>query len=52
MALGGRWGRSEEESAEPEEGEDFITDSESAAEAVESEVVEASEVITESDPWE
>ncbi|XP_047970063.1 heat shock protein 90-5, chloroplastic-like [Salvia hispanica] len=51
MALGGRWGRSEDD----EEGEgDSNAASEAdagAAEAVESQVVEPSEVRTESDPW-
>ncbi|KAG6399934.1 hypothetical protein SASPL_141420 [Salvia splendens] len=51
MALGGRWGRSEDD----EEGEgDSNAASEAdagVAEAVESQVVEPSEVRTESDPW-
>ncbi|XP_075659871.1 heat shock protein 90-5, chloroplastic [Castanea sativa] len=50
MALGGRWGRSEEEEADtPEDGAE-----ESAAavvEASETQVVEPSEVRAESDPW-
>ncbi|CAN1838713.1 Heat shock protein 90-5, chloroplastic [Linum perenne] len=47
MALGGRWGRSEEDDA------DSSTKSEDAIDAGEdgSEVVEPSEVRTESDPW-
>lgn len=50
MALGGRWGRSEEEEADtPEDGAE-----ESAAAVVEdseTQVVEPSEVRAESDPW-
>ncbi|KAE8023089.1 hypothetical protein FH972_008834 [Carpinus fangiana] len=49
MALGGRWGRSEEEEADASE-----TASESGAtvsEASETEVVEPSEVRAENDPW-
>ena len=49
MALGGRWGRSEEEVADAAE-----TASESGAtvsEASETEVVEPSEVRAENDPW-
>lgn len=47
MALGGRWGRLEEENAEAAEPDA----SASSSEAVETEVVEPSEVRTESDPW-
>ncbi|TKY69492.1 Heat shock cognate 90 kDa protein [Spatholobus suberectus] len=46
MALGGRWGRSEEEGDASVEA-----DSRSGEEASEPEVYEASEVIAESDPW-
>lgn len=49
MALGGRWGRSEEEEADTSEAA-----SESGAtviEASETEVVEPSEVRAENDPW-
>ncbi|XP_047961013.1 heat shock protein 90-5, chloroplastic-like [Salvia hispanica] len=48
MALGGRWGRSEDD--EEGEGADPNPTSE-ADEAVESQVVEPSEVRTQSDPW-
>lgn len=48
MALGGRWGRLEEESVEAAESEGGDG---SASESVEAEVVEPSEVRTESDPW-
>ncbi|KAK9116392.1 hypothetical protein Sjap_015339 [Stephania japonica] len=48
VALGGRWGRADE--AE-EEGSEVSTDSEDASESVETEVIEPSEVRTESDPW-
>ena len=56
MALGGRWGRSEEEEAEAEAEADTPEDGaeESAAavvEAPETQVVEPSEVRAESDPW-
>ncbi|KAG6426175.1 hypothetical protein SASPL_110393 [Salvia splendens] len=48
MALGGRWGRSEDD----EEGEGAEPNPTSEAdEAVESQVVEPSEVRTENDPW-
>ncbi|EXB44914.1 Endoplasmin-like protein [Morus notabilis] len=47
MALGGRWGRLEEENAEAAEPDA----SASSSEAVETEVVEPSEVRTENDPW-
>lgn len=50
MALGGRWGRSESEEAEPLE--DSATESDgSVDEATETEVVEPSEVRAENDPW-
>lgn len=50
MALGGRWGRSESEEAEPLE--DNATESDgSIDEAMETEVVEPSEVRAENDPW-
>ncbi|GMN42083.1 hypothetical protein TIFTF001_011295 [Ficus carica] len=48
MALGGRWGRLEEENVEAAESEGGDA---SASESVEAEVVEPSEVRTESDPW-
>ncbi|KAI6686295.1 hypothetical protein NL676_032208 [Syzygium grande] len=53
MALGGRWGRLEEEGEEAtESSEDSSTESSAAEPAVaEAEVVEPSEVRTESDPW-
>lgn len=53
MALGGRWGRSEDD----DDGDEVEGDSSAASEAdagveaVESQVVEPSEVRTESDPW-
>lgn len=50
MALGGRWGRSDEDEAESVDGNG--TESEiSAGEASEAQVVEPSEVRNESDPW-
>ena len=45
MALGGRWGRLDDGS---DSSEDLTPDSDAT---VETEVVEASEVRTESDPW-
>lgn len=54
MALGGRWGRSEEEEAEAEADtpEDGAEESAAAVvEAPETQVVEPSEVRAESDPW-
>lgn len=47
MAVGGRWGRSEGDEAEDNAS---VSDA-SATEANDSEVVEPSEVRTESDPW-
>ncbi|XP_068325991.1 heat shock protein 90-5, chloroplastic [Pyrus communis] len=49
MALGGRWGRLEDEEAA--DGTNAAESDANAAEAVEAQVVEASEVRTESDPW-
>jgi len=46
MAVGGRWGRSEDEEGEASEAE-----SSSAEESTEPEVYEPTEVITETDPW-
>lgn len=48
LALGGRWGRSEEE-----EGDASVeaADSSTSEESSEPEVYEPSEVIAESDPW-
>ncbi|KAL9225733.1 hypothetical protein vseg_001623 [Gypsophila vaccaria] len=48
MALGGRWGRSEEETDSSEENS---PNSDATVEPSEVEVVEASEVRTENDPW-
>jgi heat shock protein beta len=49
MALGGRWGRSDAENAEATtSGASIEVDS---SEGVVTEVVEPSEVRTESDPW-
>ncbi|KAI3976835.1 hypothetical protein MKX01_008693, partial [Papaver californicum] len=45
IALGGRWGRSESDASEPNDA------AEESAQAVETEVIEPSEVRTESDPW-
>ncbi|XAR55961.1 hypothetical protein NMG60_11036223 [Bertholletia excelsa] len=50
MALGGRWGRSDAEEAEPLE-DSTENSSESLDEATEAQVVEPSEVRTENDPW-
>lgn len=50
MALGGRWGRSEEDEAEESE-ESAAKSEDSAGEASEAQVVEPSEVRAESDPW-
>lgn len=50
LALGGRWGRTEEEEGDaPVEAGD--SNSSEEATATEPEVYEASEVIAESDPW-
>ena len=51
MALGGRWGRSEEDEVETMEASAAETDT-SADEVSETQVIEPSEVRTESDPWE
>lgn len=48
VALGGRWGRVEESEAAPDSSE---TNSDLTSETTETEVVEPSEVRTESDPW-
>ncbi|KAJ1702401.1 hypothetical protein LUZ63_002180 [Rhynchospora breviuscula] len=48
IALGGRWGRSEEDAGEAEAAEEGDSTS---AETAEAEVVEPSEVRTENDPW-
>ncbi|KAK9118666.1 hypothetical protein Scep_016759 [Stephania cephalantha] len=48
IALGGRWGRSDETE---EGGSEASTDSEAASDSVQTEVIEPSEVRTESDPW-
>ncbi|RZC61048.1 hypothetical protein C5167_022819 [Papaver somniferum] len=45
IALGGRWGRSESDSSEPNNA------AEESVEALETEVIEPSEVRTENDPW-
>ncbi|KAI3970774.1 hypothetical protein MKX01_024421, partial [Papaver californicum] len=45
IALGGRWGRSESDVSEPNDA------AEESAQALETEVIEPSEVRTESDPW-
>ncbi|XP_075521116.1 LOW QUALITY PROTEIN: heat shock protein 90-5, chloroplastic-like [Primulina tabacum] len=50
MALGGRWGRREDDSAEGIE-DDILGADVSSSGAVETEVVEPSEVRTENDPW-
>ncbi|XP_050221462.1 heat shock protein 90-5, chloroplastic [Mercurialis annua] len=50
MALGGRWGRSEDDSAEATEGNAAESD-DNPKEVAETEVVEPSEVRTENDPW-
>jgi len=47
MALGGRWGRLNGENAQ----KDDSSESDATVESAEAEVVEASEVRTESDPW-
>ncbi|KAL3501557.1 hypothetical protein ACH5RR_036006 [Cinchona calisaya] len=49
MAVGGRWGRLEE--GEAESGEDSTESEKSSADASEPQVIEPSEVRTESDPW-
>lgn len=52
MALGGRWGRLEDEEAEAKAADDNAADSDaSAGEPTETQVVEPSEVRAESDPW-
>jgi heat shock protein 90kDa beta len=52
IALGGRWGRAEEDAseAEAEADEEVLSDS-TSGEVAEAEVVEPSEVRAESDPW-
>ncbi|XP_027154418.1 heat shock protein 90-5, chloroplastic [Coffea eugenioides] len=50
MAVGGRWGRAEE--GEAWAGEDSTESDASSSEASEAQVVEPSEIRTESDPWE
>ncbi|XVE85676.1 hypothetical protein DITRI_Ditri17bG0109900 [Diplodiscus trichospermus] len=50
MALGGRWGRSEEDEVEASEVSAAETDT-NTGEGSETQVVEPSEVRTESDPW-
>lgn len=45
LALGGRWGRTEEE------GDASAEEDSKESESTESEVFEPSEVITENDPW-
>lgn len=51
MALGGRWGRLEEEAETEAAGDNAAESDATAGEALESEVVEPSEVRTENDPW-
>ncbi|KAM6548276.1 hypothetical protein CsatB_019952 [Cannabis sativa] len=51
MALGGRWGRLEDEEKADGAGEETTESDASASQAMETEVVEPSEVRTESDPW-
>uniref|UniRef100_A0A803QQQ3 Histidine kinase/HSP90-like ATPase domain-containing protein n=1 Tax=Cannabis sativa TaxID=3483 RepID=A0A803QQQ3_CANSA len=51
MALGGRWGRLEDEEKADGAGEETTESNASASQAMETEVVEPSEVRTESDPW-
>ncbi|KAL6190211.1 hypothetical protein ACLB2K_036609 [Fragaria x ananassa] len=52
MALGGRWGRLEDEEAEAKAADDNAAKSDaSAVEASETQVIEPSEVRAESDPW-
>ncbi|KAM5567518.1 heat shock protein 90-5, chloroplastic [Rosa sericea] len=51
MALGGRWGRLEDEEAEAKAADDNAAESDASAGEASEEVVEASEVRTESDPW-
>ncbi|GAV59072.1 HSP90 domain-containing protein/HATPase_c_3 domain-containing protein [Cephalotus follicularis] len=50
IALGGRWGRSEEDEAEASE-DDVVESEANAGEASEAEVIEPSEVRAEGDPW-
>lgn len=49
IALGGRWGRSDSEEAEAATSETIVEAD--SSEGVATEVVEPSEVRTESDPW-
>lgn len=53
MAVGGRWGRLQEEEEEEEKGPGDSTesDSSSAEEGSDAQVIEPSEVRTENDPW-
>ncbi|CAN0896240.1 Heat shock protein 90-5, chloroplastic [Linum grandiflorum] len=51
MALGGRWGRSEDEAAATTGGDEDDDDESDSSTSEASEVVEPSEVRTESDPW-
>ncbi|KAF3329727.1 heat shock protein 83-like protein [Carex littledalei] len=53
IALGGRWGRAEEDASEAEAdgGEEGVVTESNSAEIAEAEVVEPSEIRTENDPW-
>lgn len=52
MALGGRWGRLEDEKSEAKAADDDAANSDaSTVEASETQVIEPSEVRAESDPW-
>lgn len=51
MAVGGRWGRMEENEEENESQENETETDSSSADGSETEVVEPSEVRTEKDPW-
>lgn len=51
IALGGRWGRAEEDASEAESDEDEGGTESTSEEFTEAEVVEPSEVRTENDPW-
>lgn len=51
VALGGRWGQVEETEAAAHDDDSSESNSASTSEATETEVVEPSEVRTETDPW-
>ena len=53
IALGGRWGRAEDDASEAEAdgGEEGVVTESASEETAEAEVVEPSEIRAENDPW-